>query len=71
MAFSSAPIRWKPSRHTFVNVSILRAINSAVVDLSGMFLWPGQDRRDPPVWVRAAFGWGIIALFIAGFTLLR
>lgn len=50
---------------------ILRIINSGVVELSNLFLWPGHDRKEPPVWVRAAFGWGIIALFIAGFTLLR
>jgi len=58
-------------------MGILRAINSAVVDLFHLFFAPvqeGQDRdttTDLPLWARAAMGWALIALIFAGFTLLR
>jgi hypothetical protein len=58
-------------------MGILRAINSAVVDLFHLVFAPvrdGQDREtasDFPMWARAAMGWAFILLFFAGFTLLR
>ena len=58
-------------------MGILRAINSAVVDLFHLFFAPvqeGQDRdttTDLPLWARAAMGWALIVLLFVGLTWLR